>query len=308
GVTLAGGWYTEKYGFAGNATPFYGPDPAVSLLLVIDHVDGGTTTVASDGAWKAASGPITSSGIYQGEAYDARLERLGWSSVGFDDAEWQPVRVDKAQFPTPTARTSPAVRAIEELPVRDVVVSASGAPIFDFGQNLVGRLRVRVSGAAGTTVTLRHAEVLENGELGLRPLRFAKATDTYILKGAGEEVWEPRFTFHGFRYAQIDGLALAPDAVTAVVIHSDMRRSGWFESSHALLNRLHENVVWGMRGNFLYLPTDCPQRDERLGWTGDIQVFAPTASFLYDANGFLSSWLLDLGLEQQAAHGVVPFV
>jgi alpha-L-rhamnosidase len=200
---------------------------------------------------------------------------------------------------------------IEERNVAAVLTSATGNQILDFGQNLVGRLRIRVTGAAGTTVTLRHAEVLENDELGVRPLRLAKATDTYTLKGAGEEVWEPRFTFHGLRYAEITGLAepIDPQAVTAVVIHSDMRRTGWFESSEPLLNRLHENVVWGMRGNFLYLPTDCPQRDERLGWTGDIQVFSPTASFLYDTNGFLSSWLVDLALEQKAtADGTVPFI
>jgi alpha-L-rhamnosidase len=168
-----------------------------------------------------------------------------------------------------------------------------------------------VNGPAGTVVTLRHAEVLENGELGTRPLRAAKATDTYTLAGRGEEIWEPRFTFHGFRYAQVTGLpdGIDPSAVTAVVVHSDMRRTGWFESSHELVNRLHENVVWGLRGNFLYLPTDCPQRDERLGWTGDIQVFTPTASFLYDTDGFLSSWLTDLALEQKSTGtGSVPFI
>ncbi len=308
GATVAGGWYTEKFGFAGNAMPFYGSQPALTLVLVLDHADGSTSTIVTDDTWRAHGGPITSSGIYQGESYDARLELKGWTNTGFDDSAWTLARVDTEPFPAPTPRNSPAVRVIETLSVKEVINSAKDEPILDFGQNLVGRLRIKVSGPAGTKVTLRHAEVLEHGELGVRPLRFAKATDTYILKGAKEEIWAPRFTFHGFRYAQIDGLIVDPGDVIAEVIHSDMQRTGWFESSHELLNRLHENVVWGMRGNFLYLPTDCPQRDERLGWTGDIQVFSPTASFLYGVDGFLSSWLTDLDFDQKAQNGVVPFV
>jgi len=181
--------------------------------------------------------------------------------------------------------------------------------LLDFGQNLVGRLRIRIQGEAGTAVALRHAEVLDAGELGVRPLRRAAATDTYILAGNGMEEWAPSFTFHGFRYVEVSGWPgeFDPAAVTAEVIHSDMQRTGWFECSDPMVTKLHENVLWGMRGNFLYLPTDCPQRDERLGWTGDIQVFSPTASYLYDCDGFLASWLVDLALEQ-APDGSVPFV
>ena len=150
--------------------------------------------------------------------------------------------------------------------------------------------------------------MLENGELGVRPLRTAKATDTYILAGPDEVTLEPPLTFHGFRYAEVTGVAdLRRDDIEAVVVGSDLRRTGWFESSHELLNRFHENVVWGMRGNFVDVPTDCPQRDERLGWTGDIQVFSPTASFLFDSAGFLTTWLADLAAEQQK-DGSVPFV
>jgi alpha-L-rhamnosidase len=312
GVSLAGGWYTESFGFRGQARPFYGADPAVAVELVVDYDDGTSETVATDGSWVATGGsPIVASGIYAGESYDARLEKAGWSTVGFDASAWTPVRVDGAPTATVTARVAPAVRAIQEVEVADVVTSASGQQILDFGQNLVGRLRIRVRGRAGTVVTLKHSEVLEHGELGLRPLRAAAATDTYTLKGDGLETWEPAFTFHGFRFAQVTGLdqPLAPADVTAVVIHSDMRRTGHFDSSHELLNRLHENVVWGMKGNFLSLPTDCPQRDERLGWTGDIEVFSPTASFLFDTDAFLTSWLVDLDLEQRATGtGSVPFV
>jgi alpha-L-rhamnosidase len=311
GIGIAGAWYTESFGFGGNGRAFYGDQPSAAVQLRLDYADGSTETVVTGPDWRASAGPITASGIYYGEDYDARAEQPGWSSAGFDDSAWTRVRVDDSAGPIPTVRTGPAVRVLHEVPVKNTIVSASGGQILDFGQNLVGRLRIRVNGPAGTVVTLRHAEVLEHGELGTRPLRYARATDTYVLHGDSDEVWEPRFTFHGFRYAEVTGLPepIDPAAVTARVIHSDMRRTGWFESSHALLNQLHENVVWGMRGNFLYLPTDCPQRDERLGWTGDIEVFAPTASFLYDADGFLSSWLEDLALDQAGiGEGIVPFV
>ncbi len=187
------------------------------------------------------------------------------------------------------APEGPPVRVTEVLPAVEVSRSPSGATLVDFGQNLVGWVRLRVRGAEpGAEVSVRHAEVLEHGELGIRPLRTAKATDTYLLAGGGEEVLEPTLTFHGFRYAEIDGVEdLAAEDVEAVVAGSDLRRTGWFDSSNELLNRFHENVVWSMRGNFLDVPTDCPQRDERLGWTGDIQVFAPAAMFLFDAAGFL---------------------
>lgn len=309
GAAIAGGWFTEHYGFQGNARPFYGEQPAVAAQLVIEYADGRIQTVVTDAGWAAtAESEFVSSGIYVGERVDARRRQSGWSEAGFDDSGWEPVAIREVSV-VPEARTGPVARRIEELPVREVITSPSGATILDFGQNLVGRLRITVSGEAGREVVLRHAEVLEDGELGTRPLRFADATDSYVLAGDGVETWEPAFTFHGFRYAQIDGWPgeLDPADVVAVVTHSDMERTGWFESSHPLLDRLHENVVWGMKGNFLYLPTDCPQRDERLGWTGDIQVFSPTASYLFESDGFLASWLRDLALEQQASGGV-PFI
>jgi alpha-L-rhamnosidase len=309
GVDLAGGWYTERYGFGGNAGAFYGEQPAFAGQLVIEYESGRIQVVASDQTWFATSaGPRRASGIYQGEVFDARRTIPGWSSPAAPGS-WELVAVREGAA-APSPRATEPVRVTQELAVESAFQTPAGKTVVDFGQNVVGRLRVRLSGAPGTTVTLRHAEVLENGELGIRPLRRAAATDTYTLRGDGAEVWEPRFTFHGFRYAQIDGWpgTFDPSAVTAVVVHSDMRRTGWFESSHDLLNRLHENVVWGMRGNFLSVPTDCPQRDERLGWTGDIQVFAPTAGYLFDCDAFLASWLEDLRADQAALGGVVPFV
>jgi alpha-L-rhamnosidase len=317
GVWLAGGWFTEKYGFHGFAKPFYGEQPAVKVELRLEYTDGTRESVASGPAWRASTGgPLVSSGIYAGENFDASRSEAGWSEPGFDDAHWLPAAVDpEGSWAEATPATAPPVRRIEELPVKEVLTAPSGATVLDFGQNLVGRLRIRVTGEAGHTITLRHAEVLEKGELSLRPLRQAAATDTYTLAGNGEgkdraEEWEPRFTFHGFRYAQVDNWPgeLDPAAITAVVIHNDMRRTGWFDCSDPLLNRLHENALWGMRGNFLALPTDCPQRDERLGWTGDIQVFSPTASYLYDSLGFLDSWLRDLTIEQDHRNGVVPII
>ncbi|MFF2317889.1 family 78 glycoside hydrolase catalytic domain [Arthrobacter sp. NPDC058097] len=310
GILVAGGWYTERFGFRDAAKRFYEGSPAAAGQLVIDYADGRSQTILTGTSSLWAPAPITASSLYQGETYDARLEVPGWSTPELDDSEWQHVHVRKDVDVTPTARRTPPVRRIEELPVHDVLTTPSGATVLDFGQNLVGWLRINVRGEEGRVITLRHAEVLEHGELGVRPLRNAAATDRYVLKGTGTETWEPRFTFHGFRYAQIDGWpgALDPADVTAVVVHTDMPRTGGFESSHELLNKFHGNVVWGMRGNFLSVPTDCPQRDERLGWTGDIQVFTPTAAFLYDCNAFLGSWLQDLALEQTANEGIVPMV
>jgi alpha-L-rhamnosidase len=318
GATLAGAWYTEKYGFFVYADRVYGDQPSFLGQLRVEYEDGTAATLAATGAdWRATGeGPVVDSGIYAGEHQDLRRVMTGWSEPGYDDSAWAPVRVGPAarpgyeEVPVPEARIAPPVRRTQTLPVAEVLRSPSGATILDFGQNLVGRLRLRVRGAAGTRVTVRHAEVLENGELSLRPLRNAAATATFDLAGQGVEELESRFTFYGFRYAQIDGWPgeLDPADIEAVVLHTDMPRTGWFQSSHDLLNRLHENVVWGMRGNFLSIPTDCPQRDERLGWTGDLQVFSPTASFLYDCDGFLTSWLRDLAAEQRRADGSVPLV
>jgi alpha-L-rhamnosidase len=310
GAILGDGWYRGRLGFFGGRRNIYGERLALLAQLEIRYADGTTERIVTDEGWRAASGPILASDIYDGETYDAWLERRGWSQADYDDGDWSGVRQLDHDLTTLVAPTGPPVRRTEEIAPVAITTSPSGHTLVDFGQNLVGRLRISVRGPAGQTITLRHAEVLENGELGIRPLRLAAATDRYTLGGEGVETWEPRFTFHGFRYVEVDGwpCELRPDDLRAVVIHSDLERTGWFECSDPLLNRLHENVVWSMRGNFLDIPTDCPQRDERLGWTGDIQVFAPTATFLYNTAGFLQSWLSDLAAEQADAGGVVPHV
>ena len=309
GAILGDGWYRGRLGFGGGRRNIYGDRLALLAQLEIIYANGTMEQIITDETWRAVRGPVLSSDIYDGETYDARQERPGWSSAGYNDHDWVGVRVIDRDFTTLVAPSGPPVRRTELLEPVTITTSPSGRTIVDFGQNLVGRLRITVRGQAGQTITLRHAEVLENGELCTRPLRTAQATDRYTLRGNGVETWEPRFTFHGFRYAQVEGWpgTLRPDDLRAVVCHSDLERTGWFECSDPLINRLHENVVWSMRGNFLDVPTDCPQRDERLGWTGDILAFAPTACFLYDSAGFLTSWLADLAAEQ-TAEGVVPFV
>ncbi|MHA7280914.1 family 78 glycoside hydrolase catalytic domain [Arthrobacter sp. MDT2-2] len=308
GAWLADGWYRGRLGFHGGYPNLYGSDVALLAQLHITHDDGSTSVLGTDETWRAGFGPILSTGLYEGEHYDARQEPADWSSPGFDDSAWSPVRIVPRDPATLVAPDGPPVRCTEELSPIAVTTSPSGRTLLDFGQNLVGRLRLRLSGlAGGQEIRLRHAEVLENGELGTRPLRGAAATDVYIASGDDVE-WEPRFTIHGFRYAELTGWTGDDPmaAITARVYHTDMERTGWFESSHDGVNRLHENVRWSMRGNFVDIPTDCPQRDERLGWTGDLQVFAPTATFLYDCSGMLGSWLKDVAAEQ-LEDGTVPW-
>lgn len=304
-ATLAGAWYTEKYGFFAFADRVYGTQPSFLAQLRVTYDDGSVETVAATGdGWDAAGdGPVVDSGIYAGEEQDLRRRATVFAPARVGAA----ARAGYENVPVPEARVAPPVRRIETLPVVDVIATPSGGRILDFGQNLVGRLRLRVAGPAGARVTVRHAEVLEDGELALRPLRNAAATATFVLSG-DDDVLESRFSFYGFRYAEVTGVDVDPSQIDAVVLHTDMTRTGWFTASDPLVDRLHENVVWGMRGNFLSIPTDCPQRDERLGWTGDLQVFAPTASFLFDSAGFLTSWLRDLAAEQARENGSVPVV
>jgi alpha-L-rhamnosidase len=308
GAQLADGWFRGRLTFAKDKRNVYGDTLGLLAQLMVVLVDGRTVVIGTDGSWRSSTGPVTSADLYEGEHYDARLEQPGWSTPDFDESTWLPCSVSEFDTGILVAPDGPPVRPVAEVPAIEVLTSPSGKRLLDFGQNLVGALRIRVSGQRGTMVTLRHAEVLELGELAVRPLRTATATDSYTLRGepAGEE-WQPRFTFHGFRYAEVAGWPgeLRKQDVTAIVYHSDLERTGWFECSDPLLTKLHDNVVWGMRGNFLDVPTDCPQRDERLGWTGDIQVFAPTAAYLYDCAGFLASWLKDLAVDQTPG-GVVP--
>jgi len=293
-----------------RSTNHFADHAGLLAQLEVTLHSGETVVVGTDGSWRVSTdGPVTANSIYDGEDYDARKEQPGWAEPGFDASDWSAVStVDWDMSSLLSAGELEPVRRTEELPVREVITTPSGKTVLDFGQNLVGWVRFTVNGPAGSIVTLTHAEVMEHGELGTRPLRTAKQTDHYTLRD-GEQSWEPRFTFHGFRYVQVDGWpgSLDPAAFTAVVVHSDMRRIGTFDSSHDLLDQMHRNTVWGMRGNFVSVPTDCPQRDERLGWTGDINAFGPSAAFLYDVRHVLGNWLADLSAEHLDT-GHVPFV
>jgi len=308
GAWLGDGWYRGRLGFNGGYHDLYGTDLSFIGQLEITLADGTVQRIATDAEWEASPSPIVFGGLYDGERYDQRLDDPAWSTPAADGGDWTPVAVGVRDPATLVAMEQPPVRRTEELAPVEVHRTGSGALLLDFGQNLVGRLRITVDGPAGRVVTLRHAEVVQDGELYRRTLRIAAAEDAITLAGTGPVTWEPRFTLHGFRYAEITGAPDGFDAstVTALVCHTDMERTGWFESSHPDLDRLHENVLWSTRGNFVDIPTDCPQRDERLGWTGDIQVFAPTASFLYDCSGMLGSWLQDLAIEQ-LPDGTVPW-
>jgi alpha-L-rhamnosidase len=298
-VLLGNGWYRGRLGWDGRRG-VYGDRLALLAQLEITTADGAVHVLATDTSWTARESGVLADDLYDGQRTDLR--------VGTGDRT-DTAEVIDAELSRLVAPDGPPVRVTQVLPAVAVSTSASGATLVDCGQNVVGWVRLRARDQPpGREVVVRHAEVLEHGELGVRPLRTAKATDSYLLAGEPLEVLEPSLTFHGFRYAEIGGLSdVRVEDVEAVVVGSDLRRTGWFTSSNALLNRFHENVVWGMRGNFVDVPTDCPQRDERMGWTGDIQVFSPTASFLFDSAGFLSSWLADLAADQRP-DGSVPFV
>ncbi|BBH63318.1 alpha-L-rhamnosidase [Actinoplanes sp. OR16] len=298
-VLLGNGWYRGRLGYT-NDRALYGDRLALLAQLEVTTTGGAVHVLATDGTWQARDSEVLTDDLYDGQTTDLRLR-------GLDNATAATKTID-ADLSRLVAPEGPPMRPTEVLPAHRVWTSPAGRTLIDFGQNAVGWVRLRVSGLpAGTTVVVRHAEVLEDDELGTRPLRSALATDTWVLAG-GDEVLEPSLTLHGFRYAEVTGVpGLTPGDIELVVVGSDLRRTGWFTSSHDLLDRLHDNVVWSTRGNFVDLPTDCPQRDERLGWTGDIQVFGPTATFLYDTTGLLRSWLADLSAEQ-LPDGSVPHV
>ena len=308
GVVLGEGWAVGRVGWEGRRA-VWADRPAAFVQLDLEDASG-SWSVVSDGTWTVGAGGVRQNSLFDGEAYDAGLAVPDWCTAAFDDSTWtRPLVVDREPPPL-VAQTWESIRAVEELPAQSVLTTPAGRTVVDFGQNLVGWVRLRVCGPAGTVVTLRHSETLIHGEIDFETNRGAAATDVYALRGdPSGETWEPRFTFHGFRYVEVEGWpgTLSTDDVTAVVIHSDLRRTGWLETSHPGLNQLHSNVVWSMRGNFVGIPTDCPQRDERAGWTGDINAFGGTAAFLYDVSALLSSWLTDLASEQ-SRRGAVPFV
>ena len=310
GAEIADGWYAGRVAMFGDS--IYGSDTSLIAQLRITYTDGSEQVVATDDSWRTTNGPTTSADLLDGEAYDAgRAAELGaWSEPGYDDDEWSAV----VERPSATSKlepqTAPPVRVTEELDAKALPSPADGVHVYDLGQNMVGHARVTLTGEAGQTVRIRVAEVLNpDGSLYTANFRGAKATDYYTFATDDAETWEPKFTFHGFRYVEITGVDEAPsaDAITGVVVGTDNTPTASLETSSALVNQLQSNIVWGQRGNFLSIPTDTPARDERMGWTGDINVFANTANYNMDSHLFLTKWLQDLR-DTQNAEGSFPGV
>ncbi|MCP5532634.1 MAG: family 78 glycoside hydrolase catalytic domain [Akkermansiaceae bacterium] len=312
GAILGEGWYAGRLGWGSHEAGHAKPE--LLLQLEIKYDDDSSDTIVSDGAWKATDrGPIRFSGIYDGETYDARMEMPGWDKPGYDDSGWKSVI---ATPPAADERVAPKrhhpVRIVKEVTAKSVNEPTPGRFVFDLGQNIVGWPKLRIPVRKDQTVTVRFAEMLEkDGTLYTANYRRAKSTDHYTAAEDGTVTWHPVFTFHGFRYVELSGLPEGtkpePGWVTGAVLHSDFGWTGRFTSSHDLLNQLQSNIIWGLRGNFLDVPTDCPQRDERLGWTGDAQVFAPAALFNSDVHSFFSSWLESMRLDQHE-DGAIPNV
>ncbi len=322
GACLGDGWYAGRLGIShivenGPVRGHYGRHPRLLVQIEIEHADGRIETIGSDATWRATTaGPIRKACILDGEVYDARMEQPGWDRTGFDDSTWQPVSVAGEVRAALVAQANEPIRVTEELRAVAINEPTPGVFVVDFGQNLAGWCRLQVEGPAGTTVTLRHAEVLEpDGNIYTDNLRMkvlggelgARQTDQYTLRGDGVEHFEPRFTYHGFRYVELTGLPgrPTPDTLVARAFHSAAPITSAFECSSPMLAKLMRNIVWTQRDNMHSIPTDCPQRDERLGWTGDIVAFAQTACFNMDMAAFLNKWLYDLR-DDQADDGRYP--
>lgn len=301
GAELSDGWWRGRFGFL-NMSDHYGTQIGLVAQLELKYADGRSETLVSDSSWKCSTGEIRFSSIYDGSTIDFNYLQSGWKSPGFDDSNWNPVTIKPQSKAVLKPRITSPVRTIGEFPMLEV--QQSDRVLLRGSQNISGWVRLVVDGKKGQTVTIRHAEVLEPGEkLHTKALRSAKATDTYVLANDGRHVLEPRFTFHGFQHADVQTEAVLVSA-TAVAISSDNSRRSHFTSSDTRLNRLHENVVWSQLDNFVSLPTDCPQRDERLGWTGDAQAFANASNTLFNTSSFWKSWLIDLELDQHESGDV----
>lgn len=307
GAVLGNGWYRDYLAW-GDSRNHYGKDISLLLQLDITYADGTAERVVSDGSWVSRTGPILNAELYDGETYDSTLEFPGWDTAGFDDSAWQPVRVEAFGKANLIATENEPVRKHETFKPLEILTTPEGDTVVDFGQNLVGWVQLKLSGTTGQQVSLQHAEVLtKEGNFYTDNLRAADQKATYILDGSTDQVLEPHFTFYGFRYVKVAGFTPSVDNMTGIALYSDLEQTGSLTTSDPLLNQLQHNIQWGLRGNFLDVPTDCPQRDERLGWTGDAQAFFRTAAYNRNVNAFFSKWLKDLAADQ-LDNGSVPFV
>lgn len=309
GVMLGDGWYRGYMGW-GDQRNTWGNKLALLLQIQVVYENGDSEMIISDNSWRAATEPVLSSDIYMGESYDARKEKSGWTKPGYKDQDWAGVSMVDHSKEILIAPAGPPVQKVEEIKPVKIIKTPAGETVFDMGQNMVGWVRLNVQGPAGTTITLRHAEALDKeGNFYITNLRAATQTVEYTLKGGGVEVYEPQFTFQGFRYVAVAGWPGEPalDNLTGVVVHSAFTPTGNFSCTNPLINQLQHNIQWGQKGNFVDVPTDCPQRDERLGWTGDAQAFARTACFNADVAGFYTKWMGDVAADQKP-NGAIPHV
>lgn len=311
GAQVANGWYSGHIGNGGYQ--YWGKSPALLAQLEVTYKDGTSERIVTDRTWKTCVGPLLATDFMLGEEYDARKEIENWDKPHFNDTGWLPVVEREEAQREMNGQVMEPVRKLMELNTKELTEPASGRWTYDLGQNMVGVVRLKISAAAGTKITLRHAEMLNpDGTVYTENLRGAPSIDTYICKGGGEEIWQPKFTFHGFRYVELTGISTKPpkDAVTGIVYGSDTPKTGEFTCSDGQVNQLQSNIVWGQRGNYLSVPTDCPQRDERLGWMGDAQVFVKTATYNSDVAAFFTKWLVDVTDSQDPDgrfHDVAPF-
>lgn len=309
GALLGNGWFKGNLAWKDQRN-IYGDKQALLLELRIEYADGTEQWVGTDDRWTVSGSPILFSELYHGETYDATLEQPGWSAAGFDDSGWASAEIREIGYANLIPQENEPVRIIDELSPLALITTPSGEKVIDMGQNMVGWLQFTVVGAAGTRVSVDHAEVLDaDGNFYIANMRSARNNNVYVLKGEGRETFAPRFSFQGFRYARLNGFAENIDLADfkGVVLHSDMTATGTFACSDPLVNQLQHNIEWGLKGNFLDVPTDCPQRDERLGWTGDAQMFIRTAAYLRRVGPFFAKWTRDLAADQREDGGV-PFV
>jgi alpha-L-rhamnosidase len=313
GAILADGWYSGYIGFA-KQREHYGKRPRFRALLYLELADGSTAEIVTGPHWRAAEGPIREADFLMGEVFDARRAQApahrNWDHARFDDSQWEPVDLGAEMSPIVEWDPSPPVRAFTELKPHSISEPKPGAWVIDMGQNFAGVVRLKLAGEPGRKIVLRFAERLNpDGTIYVTNLRGARATDTYICGSKDEETWSPRFTFHGFQYIEMTGMKSPPteQTITGIALSSDTPVVGKFACSDPMLNQLHSNIYWTQRANFINIPTDCPQRDERLGWTGDAQVYLGTATLICDVQAFFNKWLVDLA-DGQRADGQFPMV
>ncbi len=308
-VSIGDGWIRGQFDSWNRWNKNYWSKTALLFQLEIQYENGNKETIISDDSWKSNTGPIVMSGFYDGETYDCNLELKGWMQPAFNDKNWKKVEI--ANYPK-TNLVGPEgmpVKKMEEVKAKKIIKSPKGELIVDMGQNMVGWIKIRIKGQAGDTIKLHHAEVLDaEGNFYRDNLRTADQLVQYILSDDKERYFEPHFTFQGFRYLKLEGYSeeLSLEDLTGIVVYTDMEKTGSFECSHPLLNQLQKNIEWSQKGNFVDIPMDCPQRDERMGWTGDAQVFSSTACFNFSTASFFTKWLQDVTAEQKD-NGSIPW-